>query len=137
MTKKKELIEKTASADRQQAAMRPHLFQPGQSGNPAGRKPGSRNKLSEDFVGELYEDFLIHGESAIIAAREKDPATYLRIIASLLPKEVEMKRPLEGLSEEQLYEAIGVLQAMMASVTIEGEVINVSLGIADSARAGS
>src|SRR5215212_3631689 len=31
-------------------------FQPGQSGNPTGRPPGSKNKLAEAFLRELASD---------------------------------------------------------------------------------
>ncbi len=77
--------------------------------------------MAEDFTAALYEDFQQHGVSAIVATREGDPATYVRIIASLLPKEVEIKRPLEGLSDDELMSAVATLQAMLAGVTIEGE----------------
>jgi len=59
--------------------------------------------------------------AAIIATREKDPAKYISIVAGLLPKEVEIKRPLEGMSEEYLMTAVATLQAMLAGVTIECE----------------
>ena len=72
-------------------------FQPG---NP-GRPKGSRNKLSEDFVGALYQDFQTHGVQAIADTREKDPATYVRVIAGLLPKELKL-RDERDLTDEQL-----------------------------------
>jgi hypothetical protein len=100
---------------------RPGRFLPGNVANPAGRPKGSRNKLGEDFVGALYEDFSKYGVGAIVATRESDPAKYVSIIASLLPKEVELKRPLEGLSEDELMAAVATLQAMMAGMTIDGE----------------
>lgn len=55
--------------------------------------------------------------------RENDPATYCRIIASLLPKEVAIQRPLEGLSDDQLLDAIAVLQGMVNGAVIEGEAV--------------
>ena len=63
-------------------------------GNP-GRPKGSRNKLSEDFFKALHNDFQAHGKATIEAARESDPVAYVRMIASLLPKDVRInERPL-------------------------------------------
>ncbi len=69
-----------------------HLFKPGQSGNPAGRPKGSRNVLTENFITALTKDFAEHGVAAIRRAREDDPAAYLRLVASLAPKELHMMR---------------------------------------------
>ena len=59
-------------------------FAPGKSGNPAGRKPGSRNRISELFISAMREDFAEHGADAIAALRERDPATYLAAIRSMI-----------------------------------------------------
>lgn len=121
------VVKVEVDAESTTSKQRKHLmeigFKPGQSGNPAGRPKGSRNKLSEDFTDALYQDFRQHGVKAIADTREKDPATYVKVIASLLPKEVELKRPLEGLSDDELMAAMATLQAMMAGVTIEGEAV--------------
>lgn len=63
-------------------------FAPGQSGNPAGRKPGSKNRISELFITAMRDDFIAHGADAIAALRERDPATYLAAIRSLIPQHV-------------------------------------------------
>jgi hypothetical protein len=67
-----------------------HLYRPGQSGNPLGRPKGSRNRLGEDFLRALADDFAEHGSEAIEDVRINSPKDYLKVIASLLPKGVEL-----------------------------------------------
>lgn len=62
-------------------------FEKGWKGGP-GRPQGSRNKLAEKFLTVLYDDFNEHGEEAIQRVRENDPSTYVRTVASVIPKEI-------------------------------------------------
>lgn len=66
-------------------------WQKGQSGNPAGRQVGIRNKINDTFLRALARDFNIHGERVIEKVRKDDPARYLAILAALLPKQSEHK----------------------------------------------
>jgi Family of unknown function (DUF5681) len=68
-------------------------FKPGQSGNPAGRPKGSRNKLSEAFIKALADDFSEHGVAVIQQVRSERPQDYLKIVAALQPKQVELDAP--------------------------------------------
>lgn len=101
-------------------------FKPGQSGNPGGRPKGSRNKLQGDFMRALADDFETNGKEAIVRVREADPSTYLRVCASLMPKEVEVSRPLDDFTDDELraavecLRAIGVAQDSASGIADEG-----------------
>src|SRR5262245_54661110 len=60
-----------------------NLWQPGVSGNPAGRVRGSRNKLSEEVICALLRDFRKHGEKAVAQVRRDQPGVYLKVLALL------------------------------------------------------
>jgi len=63
-------------------------WKPGESGNPAGRSKGSRNKLKEAFLKDLCEAWEKHGAAAIEEIAKNEPAAFVRVVASLLPREV-------------------------------------------------
>jgi hypothetical protein len=65
-------------------------FKVGNPGGP-GRPVGSRNKLSEYFLHELAGNFKKHGKEAIERLCQDSPGEYLRIIASLVPKELALE----------------------------------------------
>ena len=74
-------------------------FLKGYRGGP-GRQKGSRNKLGEQFIGDLYDDWLEHGMEALEAARKEKPADYLKVIASILPRDIKVS--LETMSDKEL-----------------------------------
>jgi hypothetical protein len=65
-------------------------FKKGQSGNPGGRALGMRERLNKRFIKALSKDFEANGTEAIAKAREKDPIGYMRVLASLQPKAVDV-----------------------------------------------
>lgn len=79
-------------------------FKPGTSGNPSGRKPGSRNKLTEAFISALALDFDAHGPAIIAKVRKQNPVAYLRLCASLVPKQIELapENPFSDLTDAEL-----------------------------------
>lgn len=109
----------TDSTEKQQL---PHLFKPGQSGNPAGRPKGSRQKLQTKFLDVLAADFDKNGADAVIAMRENDPSGYVKAIASLMPKQLEIERPLQDMTDDDLIAGIAALQRLIAGQGADGGV---------------
>jgi len=101
------------------AATRAPPWKPGQSGNPAGRQIGSRNKLTEAFLKALHDDFVQFGPAAIAEVREQHASSYLRIIATVIPRELQIREPsaFEGLSDDELNELIGTVRRTLAART--------------------
>jgi hypothetical protein len=104
------------------ANLRP--FQPGQSGNPKGRAQGSRNKLGEAFLDALLDDWQQHGAGVIAKVREEKPDQYLKVVASILPRELNVAvSPFEGMSDDEL-EAGDVRMLKDVLTTAAQEAIN-------------
>jgi hypothetical protein len=80
-----------------------------------GRPTKARDKLRNNFMAALADDFTAHGAQAIVNAREKDPLGYVKVCASLMPKEVELSRPLDDFTDEQLAAALDTVRAIEAA----------------------
>ena len=89
-------------------------FKPGVSPNPGGRPIGARNRIQGDFLNALADDLERHGRKVIEKAREEDPLGYLRVIASLMPKELETRKtPFDDISDEELEASIITMRAII------------------------
>ena len=64
-------------------------WKPGESGNPAGRPKGAKNKLSEAFFVDLHELWKTEGADALKKALAKDPVAFCRMVAALMPKNLD------------------------------------------------
>jgi len=92
-------------------------IKPGQVLNPNGRTKGSRNKLGEEFVQALQQDFNQHGPAAIVRVREEKPDAYLKVIASILPKELNVNtNALGDMSDDELTAVLAALRALADTV---------------------
>jgi hypothetical protein len=86
-------------------------FIAGNSGN-GGRKPGSRAKLGEAFVADLCADWEKHGIETIARVREQRPHEYLKVVASILPKDLNVNvSPFEHMTDAELEDSIKRLLA--------------------------
>lgn len=87
------------------------------TGNIGGGRPkGARNKLGEAFIKALQEDFDAHGVAAVEAVRSEKPDQYLKVIASLMPKEhrLSMADQFTDMTDDELTERIRQLAATIA-----------------------
>jgi hypothetical protein len=86
-------------------------FKPGQSGNPKGKPKGSRHKLGEAFLEAMHEDFKEHGKGVIEQVRAEKPDQYLKVIASILPKELNVNTTALGeMSDDELTATLSALR---------------------------
>ena len=89
-----------------------YQFQPG---NP-GRPKGARNKLGEEFLNDLLADWEQHGAATIAQVREERPHEYLKVTASILPKELNVKvSELDELTDDQLARQLSAIAAQLAT----------------------
>ena len=93
-------------------------FQPGQSGNPGGKPVAARNRLQADFLYALAEDFAAHGKAALQRCREEKPDVYVRMVASLMPKDFEVKGLFDEFTDEELEASVVLLRAQIAAAAI-------------------
>jgi hypothetical protein len=110
-------------------------FEPGNtSGKLGGRPRGARNKLSRKFLGDCHADWQEHGAKAISIMRREDPAGYCKMMASLVPRELEVTATaVAELADDELDRIIETLRAqiaqqqqvpMLTSEVVDAEVIN-------------
>jgi hypothetical protein len=65
----------------------------GIAGGP-GRPPGSRNRLTEDFIGDLHAAWQEHGREAIERVVAERPEVFLTIVARTIDvRHVELGQP--------------------------------------------
>jgi hypothetical protein len=104
------------------------------TGNIGGGRPrGSRNKLGEEFIKALADDFDQNGQTAIARVREERPQDYLKVIASLLPKEIKLTDERE-LSDEELDRRIRDLASILGDfISGQGGTLTISSGSQETA----
>jgi Family of unknown function (DUF5681) len=98
-------------------ALRPGMvpWKPGQSGNPAGRPIGSRQKISEALLADLHDVWAEHGKSVLQRLAVTEPGKLASIAYGLLPRDifvtVEQRTP-AGMDTEDWDKMLGLARTM-------------------------
>src|SRR5215469_12267063 len=92
-------------------------FRRGVSGNPHGNRHRTRHLLNQEFMQALLLHFRQHGKKAIEKVAREQPASYLKILGLLVPREhkIEHSNPLKDLTDEQLEAMIEYIETTLAA----------------------
>src|SRR5262249_14005113 len=112
-------------------------FKPGVSGNLHGNRHHTRHLLNQEFIQALLLHFREHGKKAIEKVAREQPASYLKILALLCPREhkVEQSNVIKSLSDQELEAMIEYLktsleaQAGAPAKMIEGTIEPISVEV--------
>jgi hypothetical protein len=93
------------------------------TGNSGGGRPkGSRNKLGEAFLDDLYADWKKNGAQALKDCRTDNPAAYVKVVASILPKQVEVKTDgISEMSDDELERLINIVRTADSAAVAPGK----------------
>ena len=82
--------------------------------NGGGRPKGSRNKLGEQFIEDLLTSWQASGPDAIQRVIDEKPDQYLKVVASLMPKDMNVNiNQTDGMTDDQLIARIRSLDAVI------------------------
>jgi hypothetical protein len=92
-------------------------FAPGYSGNPGGSPEATRRAFNKRFLLDLAEDWQQHGREVFKRVRRDSPASYLKVCALLVPREMKVEHSggVKAMTDEQLEAGIEAIQAMLAA----------------------
>lgn len=87
------------------------------TGNIGGGRPkGSRNKLGEQFLSDMLADWEVHGKAVIETVRAEKPDQYLKVVAGVLPKEMNLRvNDFDDLTDEQLARQLASIATQLAN----------------------
>src|SRR5215470_4495957 len=108
-------------------------FQQGVSGNPHGNRHRTRHLLNQEFMQALLLHFRQHGKKAIEKVARNHPAVYVKILALLVPREMQIEHTnrIKQMTDEEIEQAIEAIEEMLARRS--GEAVKVIEGTAEPA----
>jgi hypothetical protein len=105
-------------------------FAPGFSGNPGGSPEATRRAFNKRFLTDLARDWEQHGPEVFKRVRRESPASYLKVCAMLVPREMKLEHSggVKAMTDEEIERSIELIKAMIAerdaganAKVIEGE----------------
>ena len=92
-------------------------FKQGLSGNPHGNRHHTRHLLNQEFMQALLLHFRQHGKKAIEKVARNQPAVYVKILALLVPREMQIEQTnrIKQMTDEEIEQAIEAIQTMLAA----------------------
>ena len=86
-----------------------------------GRKAGSRNKLQAKVFDSLLREWKDHGDDVLRIVRIEKPDVWLRVVTSLLPREVMFTDDrISQLTDEELSDYLAALPLVNSQKIING-----------------
>src|SRR6516164_3879696 len=101
--------------------------------NPHGNRHRTRHLLNQEFMQALLLHFRQHGKKAIEKVARNQPAVYVKILALLVPREMQIEQTnrIKQMTDEEIEQAIEAIQTMLAARA--GEAAKVIEGTAEPA----
>lgn len=99
-------------------------WKPGQSGNPLGRPQGARAKFSEQACADALTDWTANGADVLARVRATDPSAYLRVLFSIIPKDIALaiehrNGPLDNLEMQMMRRLVTLIRATADAIDVE------------------
>ncbi|MFZ2142726.1 MAG: hypothetical protein WAV78_38290 [Xanthobacteraceae bacterium] len=79
-------------------------FKPGPDARRTGRPAGIRNHLNKAFLQDLLDEWHEHGRAALRIMRAEEPAMFVRVVASLVPRELILEHGIAADLDDDLLE---------------------------------
>lgn len=101
-----------------------------------GRPKGARNKLGEAFLEDMFADWKENGAAAIKATRETKPEVYLKVVASILPRELNLRvGQFEDMTDDELARELASIASQLAGAGV-GAGAGIAAALGDGGRKG-
>jgi hypothetical protein len=88
-------------------------FIAGNSGN-GGRPKGSRNKLGEAFIADLFSEWETSGVASLRRVSAMDPVAFVKVVASVIPAKLDATLNVEFSAAESFIEAFRLARRHVA-----------------------